>query len=84
MYLQYKYFENTVGKGEIAYNEQFSSTHSVFYPFGKLSKIFIEFKIVICKTLSVWNSLKFVGWGRIRHFHKVMLTLNQKEVLDWF
>ena len=38
----------------------FSFSHSVFYPFGELSAIFIKFEIVICKTLSVWKSLKFV------------------------
>ena len=27
----------------------FSVSHSVFYPFGKLSSIFIKFKIVVCK-----------------------------------
>ena len=34
--LQYKSFENTVGKGEIAHN-------------GELSAIFIKFEIVVCK-----------------------------------
>ena len=27
----------------------FSFAHSVFYPFGELSSIFIKFKIVVCK-----------------------------------
>ena len=38
---QYESFENTVGKGELAHNEQFLLTHSVFCQFGKLSTIFI-------------------------------------------
>ena len=50
-------FENTVGKGEIARDEQFLLfitsnfffSHSVFYPFGELSVIFIKFEIAICK-----------------------------------
>ena len=42
-------FENTVGNGEIARIEQFLLFHSVFYPFGELSAIFIKFKIVVCK-----------------------------------
>ena len=29
----------------------FSFSHSVFYPFGKLSAIFIKFQIVVCKLL---------------------------------
>ena len=32
-YLQKKSFENTVEKGQIACNENFSFSHSVFYPF---------------------------------------------------
>ena len=47
--LQYKSFENTVGKGEIARKEQFLLFHSVFYPLGELSDIFIKFQIVFCK-----------------------------------
>ena len=54
--LQYKSFENTVGKGEIARNKQFllvtsnfSFSHSVFYLFEELSAIFVKFEIVICK-----------------------------------
>ena len=41
-YLQYKYFENTVGKGEIAHNEHFPFSHSVFYPIGQFSTIFLQ------------------------------------------
>ena len=40
-FLQYKSFENTVGKGEIA-------PKSVFYLFGELSVVFIKFEIVAC------------------------------------
>ena len=48
MCLLYESFENTVGKGEIARNEQ-TFSHSVFYPFEELSSIFIKFKTVVCK-----------------------------------
>ena len=47
--LQYKSFENTAGKGEIACNEQFLLSHGVFYPFEQLSSIFIKFEIVVCR-----------------------------------
>ena len=47
--LQCMSFENTVGKSEIARNEQFFLSHSVFYPFGELSAIFIKVEIVVCK-----------------------------------
>ena len=42
MCLQYKAIENTVGKGEIAQNEQFLLSHSVFYPFWELFNILIK------------------------------------------
>ena len=46
--LQYKSFEITVGKGEIV-TSNFSSSHSVFYPFGDIFAFFIKSKIVVCK-----------------------------------
>ena len=44
MFLQYESFENIVGKGGIACNEQFV----LFYTFLELSAIFIKFKGVVC------------------------------------
>ena len=41
--------ENTVGKGEITRNKQFSFSQSVFYLFGELSAIFIKYEVVVCK-----------------------------------
>ena len=44
MCLQYKSFENTVGKGEIAHKEQFSPFPTVFSThMDELSAIFIKF-----------------------------------------
>ena len=57
-------FENTVGKGEIACVNNFSFFNSVFYSFGELSAIFIEFKIVVCKLFE-FGSLKFVILQRV-------------------
>ena len=51
--LQYKSFENTVRKGEIARNEQFILLPQFFYPFGELSAIFIKFEI------DFWRSFAF-------------------------
>ena len=56
MCLQYKSFENTVGKGEIACNKQFLLPHSVFYLFGELSAIFIKSEIVVCKLIQFWRT----------------------------
>ena len=47
--LQHESFENTAGKEKLLVTSNFSFTRSVFYPFGELSAIFIEFKIVVCK-----------------------------------
>ena len=55
MCLQFKSFENTVGK------EVFS-----FLPIWDLSEIFIKFEIVVYK-LFYFGSLKFVTWERINN-----------------
>ena len=47
--LQYKSFENTVGKREIARNEQFLLFPQCFLPIWKLSAIFIKTETVVCK-----------------------------------
>ena len=71
----------------------FSFSYSIFYPFEKLSSIFIRFEIVILQTLSVWKSVKFVVWEKVkikskqatRFFHvfspSVFKTLSEKEKL---
>ena len=66
--LQYKSFENTVGKGEIARNKQFlhfpwcfSTCLDNCVPFSS------KFKINCClQSLSVWKSLTFVVWERFK------------------
>ena len=47
--VQNKSSENTVGKGEIDHNSNFSFSCSIFYPFGEVSAIFIKLEIVVCK-----------------------------------
>ena len=56
MCLQYKSFENTVGKEEIAHNGQFLLFPLCFLPFGELSTIFLKFEIVSCKLFSLEDS----------------------------
>ena len=53
-------------KEKLLVTSNFSFCHSVFYPFGKLAAIFIKAEIVVCKSLSVWKSLKFVIWERVK------------------
>ena len=45
----YKSFENTVGKGEIARNEQFLLFPQCFLPVMRTLGNFHKFKIVVCK-----------------------------------
>ena len=62
-----KYFENAVGKCEIAHNEQFH----IFF-----AQCFLPFQRTVCRfhwiqncrlqTLSVWKSLKFAVWKRVK------------------
>ena len=61
-----KPFENTVGKGEIALNEQFLLVPQCFLP---ICITFCHFRqIWNCRlqTLSVWKSVKFVVWKRVK------------------
>ena len=44
-----KPFENTVGKGEIAQNEQFLLFPQCFLPIWILSVIFVKLEVVVCK-----------------------------------
>ena len=57
-----KPFENTVGKGEIARNEQFLLFPQCFLLFWKTFFHFRQIWNCRLQTLSVWKSLKFVVW----------------------
>ena len=47
--LRNKPFENTVGKGEIAHNEQFLLFPQCFLPIWITFCHFVKFEIVVCK-----------------------------------
>ena len=59
-------FENTVGKGEIARNEQFLFFPQCFLPVWRSFCHFHQIWYCRLQTLSVWKSLKFVVWERFR------------------
>ena len=63
-------------KEKLLVASNFSFSHSVFNPFRKLPVIFIKFKIVVCKTLSIWKSLKFVVWERVNIVNKILQRLS--------
>ena len=66
MCLQYKSFENTVGKGKIAHNEQCLLFPVFSTYFDGLSAIFHQIWNCCLQTLSVWMSLKFVVWEWVK------------------
>ena len=51
-------------KENLLITSNFSFSHSVFYPFGELSAIFIVYEIVVCKLFQ-FGSLKFVVWEKV-------------------
>ena len=66
MCLQYKSFENTVRKGEIAHHEQFLLFPQCFLTICKTLCHFHKNQNCRLQTLSVWKSLKFVVWERVK------------------
>ena len=66
--LQYKSLENTVGKGEIARNEQFLLFPQHFLHIWITFCHFHQIKNCWLQTLSVWQSLNFVVWERVNLF----------------
>ena len=73
-YLQYKPFENTAGKGEIARNEQFLLFPQSFLPVWRTFCHFHQIQNCRLQTLSVWESLKFVIWERVNKILSQQLT----------
>ena len=71
--LQYKSFENTVGKGEIARNEQFLLFPHCFLPVWWTFCHFHQIWNCRLQTLLAWKSLKFVVWER----------LNMNDIFLW-
>ena len=66
--LQYKPFENTVGKGEIARNEQFLLFPQCFLPFWRALCHFNQIRNCRLQPLAVLKSLKFVVWERVKEW----------------
>ena len=64
--LQYNSFENTVGKGEIARNEQFPLFPQCFLTIWKTFCQLPQIENRRMQTLSVFKGLKFVVWERVK------------------
>ena len=90
--LPYKSFENTVGKEEIACNEQFLLFPQCLLPIWRAFCHFHQIKNCRLETLSVWKSLTCVVWERVNPFSNkplflrvcssnLLKTLSEKEKL---
>ena len=66
MCLQYKSFETTAEKGEIARNEQFLLFPQCFLLIWGTFCHCHQIQNCRLQTLSVWKSLKFVVWERVK------------------
>ena len=64
--LQYVSFENKLGKGEIARNEQFLLFLHCFLPVWRTFCHFHQLWNCRLPTLSVWKNLKCVVWERVK------------------
>ena len=54
-------------KEKLLVTSNFSFCHGVFYQCLELSAFFIKFEFCCLQTLSVWKSLKFVIWERVKN-----------------
>ena len=76
---QYNSFEYTVGKGEIACNEQFLLFPQCFLPFWRTFQYFHHISNCRLQILLVWKSLKFFIWEGSK---KVEMSIKvQKRIL---
>ena len=76
--LQYMSYESTAGKGAIARNEQLLLFPQCFQP---VWSTFCHFHQIL-HTFSVWKSLKFVVWERVKPF-TIQNFNNPKEEKFW-
>ena len=80
MCLQYKSFETTVGK--VAHNKQFLHIPRCFLPFWRTFWHFHQICNCYLPTLSVWKSLKFAIWERVKGKGEMFAASNQAGKKD--
>ena len=82
--LQYKSFENTVGKGEIARNEQFLLFPHVFSThLKKFLPFLIKFEIVVCKLFQ-YGSLELLVWERVKRGLVLLQKVSKSPCMSIF
>ena len=82
MCLQWKSFENTVGKGEIARKQQFLLFSQYFLTFRITFSYVYQISNCRLQTLSVWKSLKFVIWKTVKMSSANALNLDRINILS--
>ena len=73
------WFENTVGKEEIARNEQFLLFPQCFPIASENSAIFVKFKYVVCKHVEFERVLNLLFGNELKDFTTPSLTVNQQN-----
>ena len=68
-------------KKKLLVASNFAFSYSIFYLFGELSAIFINFRIIVCKLFQ-FESIKFVVWERVRIL--IVVTLNIHYIIPNF
>ena len=87
--LQYKFFENTVGKGEIARNEQFLLFPQCFQCVWRTFGYFYQILNCHLQSLRKWKGLKFVVWERVmeqiepEHLELIVLEFRKVSESDF-
>ena len=66
-------------KEKLLITSNFSFSHSVFYPFWRIFHHFHQIQNYRLQTLSVWKSLKFVVWERLRQIYRRAKYMKQKS-----
>ena len=84
--LQYKSFENTEGKGEIARNEQFLLFPQCFLTIGRTFYHFHQICNCCLQTLSVWKCFKICrlgkGYMHLKMSSEICFNLDQCKILS--
>ena len=61
------YLKTLWEKEKLLVTSNFSFSHSVFYPFGEPSAIFIQFEIGFCRLFQIWRVLNWSFGKELRY-----------------
>ena len=72
----------TLWEKKLLVTSNISFSHIVFYPFGELFAFFHQIQNCRLQTLSVWKSLKFVIWERVKTWD--CLIKGYRQIVSWY